>query len=207
MKTNNNENNGGSLCGMPGASCSSGDWRQAYANYLTAYVKFYAEAGVKVTHLGFLNEPDYSASYASMRANGQQAADFIKVLHPTLQAANLTDQVGIACCESMGWGNQVQMVNAIRSAGAEGQLKTVTSHTYTGGPSGAMNARPPVWLSEQCDLQGTWSTAWYSNGGAGDGLTWANNIYSAVVNNNVSGYLYWYVIHSGLESTHGRHDM
>ncbi|KAG4218661.1 hypothetical protein PC116_g32859, partial [Phytophthora cactorum] len=49
----------------------------------------------------------------------------------------------------------------------------------------------PVWLSEQCDLQGQWTTSWYSFGGAGEGLTWANNIYSALVNNNISGYLYW----------------
>jgi O-glycosyl hydrolase len=191
MKTNNRDTNGGSLCGVPGASCGSGDWRQAYANYLVAYINFYAEAGVPISHVGFLNEPDYSTSYASMQSNGQQAADFIKILHATLEAANLTTSLGIACCESMGWGNQVNMVNAIRAANAEPLLKAVTSHTYTGGPSGAMNTRVPVWLSEQCDLNGQWTTSWYANGGAGEGLTWANNIYSAVVNNNVSGYLYW----------------
>ncbi|RKU42241.1 hypothetical protein DL546_002727 [Coniochaeta pulveracea] len=191
MKTNNNENNGGALCGVPGATCSSGDWRQAYANYLVQYVRYYADAGVNISHLGFLNEPEFAASYASMTSSGSQAADFIKVLYKTLQAQNLTEQVGIACCDSEGWGNQVNMVNAIKSAGAEGMLKAVTSHTYTGGPSGAMNTRVPVWLSEQCDLNGGWTTAWYSNGGAGEGLTWANNVYSAVVNNNVSGYVYW----------------
>jgi len=190
MKTNGRDTNGGTLCGVPGATCSSGDWRQAYANYLVAYVKFYAEAGVKLTHLGFLNEPDYTASYASMQSNGNQAADFIKVLGATLDANNLTD-VGINCCESMGWGNQVNMLNNIKSAGLEGRLKAVTSHSYSSGPSGAMNTKVPVWLSEQCDLNGQWSTAWYSSGGAGDGLTWANNIYSAVTNQNIGGYIWW----------------
>lgn len=38
MKTNGNDANGGSLCGVSGASCSSGDWRQAYADYLVRYV-------------------------------------------------------------------------------------------------------------------------------------------------------------------------
>jgi len=191
MKTNNNENNGGTLCGSPGATCSSGDWRQAYADYLVQYVRFYAQEGVNITHLGFLNEPDYSPSYAGARANGQQAADFVKMLHATLAERGLADKVGITCCDTMGWGAGTQMLSAIRSAGAEGQLSTFTSHTYTGGPSGGLNARVPAWLSEQCDLNGQWSTAWYSNGGAGDGLTWANNIYSAVVNNNISGYIYW----------------
>ncbi|KAI1074693.1 glycoside hydrolase family 30 protein [Whalleya microplaca] len=191
MKSNGNENNGGTLCGVTGTNCRTGDWRQAFADYLVQYVKFYAEAGVPVTRLGFLNEPEFSPGYASMNSNGAQAADFIKILYASLEAANLTSQVGIGCCESEGWGNQVNMVNAIKSAGAESMLSTVTSHTYTGGPSGPMNTRVPVWLSEQCDLNGGWSTAWYQFGGAGEGLTWANNIYSALVSYNVSGYLYW----------------
>lgn len=49
MKTNGNENNGGTLCGVPGTSCRTGDWRKAYADYLVQYVKFYAEEGVPVT--------------------------------------------------------------------------------------------------------------------------------------------------------------
>lgn len=60
MKTNGNEANGGYLCGTTGHSCSSGDWRQAYANFLVRYVQYYADAGIPITHLGFLNEPDYT---------------------------------------------------------------------------------------------------------------------------------------------------
>ncbi len=33
MKTNDSVDNGGTLCGVPGATCASGDWRQADANY------------------------------------------------------------------------------------------------------------------------------------------------------------------------------
>jgi O-glycosyl hydrolase len=58
MKTNNNENNGGYLCGVSGEKCTSGDWRQAFANYLIAWSQFYATVGVNITHLGFLNEPE-----------------------------------------------------------------------------------------------------------------------------------------------------
>lgn len=32
--------NGGALCGTPGASCGSGDWRRAYANYLTPTTQY-----------------------------------------------------------------------------------------------------------------------------------------------------------------------
>jgi hypothetical protein len=47
------------LCGTPGHYCATGDWRQAYADYLVQYVKFYGNEGLHITHLGFLNEPDY----------------------------------------------------------------------------------------------------------------------------------------------------
>ena len=60
MKTNGEETNGGYLCGTTGHTCSSGDWRQAYANFLVQYIKDYASAGIPVTHVGFLNEPDYT---------------------------------------------------------------------------------------------------------------------------------------------------
>lgn len=41
MKTNGNEAGGGYLCGVTGETCASGDWRQAYANYLVQYIKDY----------------------------------------------------------------------------------------------------------------------------------------------------------------------
>jgi len=196
MKTNNNDMNGGSLCGVSGASCSSGDWKQAYANYLVQYIKFYQEAGVNVTHLGFLNEPELTTSYASMRSTGQQAADFIKVLYPTLQAANLTS-VKITCCDAEGWGTQNQMAGQLQSAGVGDMVGVITSHEYTGRATSAINTKSKVWQTEYADLNGGWTTAWYSNGGAGEGLTWAQNIYTALVNANCNGYLAWVATQGG----------
>lgn len=124
MKTNNNDANGGTLCGVSGASCSSGDWKQAYANYLVQYITYYKEVGVDITHLGFLNEPDLTTSYASMRSDGQQAADFIKVLRPTLDTANYT-QVKIACCDAEGWNSQKNMMGSLN--GVANQLGLITA--------------------------------------------------------------------------------
>jgi len=54
MKTNNSDSGGGTLCGVPSATCASGDWRQAYANYASAiesdatansYVKLFTSHG------------------------------------------------------------------------------------------------------------------------------------------------------------------
>ncbi|KAK4664231.1 uncharacterized protein QC763_503770 [Podospora pseudopauciseta] len=188
MKTNNNDANGGSLCGVSGASCSSGDWKQAFANYLVQYVKFYQQEGVEITHLGFLNEPDYTTSYASMRSSGTQAQDFIRVLRPTLDRNNMTHII-INCCDTMGWSVMNSMLNQMRSV--EDSMGVATGHAYTSGPSSPLSTRHKTWMTEAADNNGAWTSSWYSNGGAGEGLTWANNIYGAIVNGNVSAYLYW----------------
>ncbi|KAK3367570.1 glycoside hydrolase superfamily [Podospora didyma] len=188
MKTNNNDANGGSLCGVSGASCSSGDWKQAYADYLVQYIQFYAAENITVTHLGFLNEPDLTTSYASMRSSGTQAADFIKVLRPTLDKANLTN-VLINCCDTMGYNVMNTMLGQMRSV--ESQMGVATGHAYTSGPSSPLNTKLKSWMTEAGDNEGAWTSTWYSSGGAGEGFTWANNIYSAITSGNVSAYLYW----------------
>jgi glucuronoarabinoxylan endo-1,4-beta-xylanase len=73
MKTNGDEANGGSLCGLAGAACASGDWRRAYANYLVQYTRFYAQEGITIDDIGFTNEPDFTATYSSMRFTPAQA--------------------------------------------------------------------------------------------------------------------------------------
>ncbi|RYP55631.1 hypothetical protein DL769_010099 [Monosporascus sp. CRB-8-3] len=190
MKTNGRDSNGGGLCGLPGATCSSGDWRQAYADYLVKYIQLYAQEGVDVTHLGFVNEPDFSTSYASMQVNGNQAADFIKILHPTLAKSNLS-HVAITCCEATGWNAQSQYTQQLKSAGVENMVGVITGHTYTSGISFAQPTTRKVWETECSDLSGGWSTAWYSWGASGDGYTWANNIYTGLTTGNVSAYLWW----------------
>jgi O-glycosyl hydrolase len=175
---------------VSGTSCRTGDWKQAYANYLVAYINFYASSGIKVTHVAFLNEPDYSTSYASMQSTGTQAADFIKVLRPTLDRANLTS-VNINCCDATGWNAASQHAQQIAAAGAEPLIYAITTHEYSSRISGVMHTNARVWQTEYSDLSGGWSTSWYSNGGAGDGFTWANTVFNAIVNSNLSAYIFW----------------
>ncbi|KAK0636597.1 glycoside hydrolase family 30 protein [Bombardia bombarda] len=203
MKTNGNDANGGSLCGVTGAKCSSGDWRQAYADYLVKYIQLYKESNVTITHLGFLNEPELTTSYASMRSTAQQAVDFIKILHPTLAAANLSSPISIACCDAEGWSSQSSMLATLKSV--DDMLGTITAHAYTSSPQSPMNSRHPVWQTEAADLQGAWTSAWYARGGAGEGWTWANNVYTAVVNANASAYLYWIGVQAGNTNSHMIH--
>ncbi|KAF9525594.1 xylanase [Crepidotus variabilis] len=190
MKTNNNEANGGYLCGVSGHSCSSGDWRQAYANMLVQYVKYYIDAGTPVTHLGFLNEPDFVATYSSMQSDGNTAASFIPTLYNTLQSANITN-VSLTCCDSIGWPGQRTMTSQLVNAGMEKYLSVITSHMYQGDPNSPISTKLKTWQTEACDLNSRWCATWYSNGGPCEGLTWANKIHTGIVNANLSAYIYW----------------
>jgi O-glycosyl hydrolase len=126
-----------------------------------------------------------------MNSNGNEAAEFIKVLRPTLDKNNMTD-IGINCCEATGWSVANQHASQLISSGVEGMLYAITSHEYTSRiNSSPMKTKARVWQTEYSDLNGGWSTAWYSSGGTGDGFTWANTVFNGVVNANLSAYVFW----------------
>jgi glucuronoarabinoxylan endo-1,4-beta-xylanase len=191
MKTNGSESNGGTLCGAPGAStCSTGDWRQAYANYLVQYIKDYASSGVNLSSIDFVNEPSFNASYSSMIMTGAQNADFIKILGPTIKNAGLSTK--IVCCDSEGWNLASGDVSAITSdPTALSFVNNFSSHGYTAAPTSPINtAGKNIWETE-------WSTfdsldnAW-DDGSDASGFTWAQHIYTGLTSANLNGFLYWW---------------
>jgi len=189
MKTNGTENYGGYLCGVTNATCESGDWRQSYADKIVRYIQDYAHRGIEIKYVGFLNEPDLNTTYASMQSNGQQAADFIEVLYPTLRAAGLNTE--IACCDGSGWEQNRERLTGIQAAGAEKYLGLVTSHGYSSLPNTPFATDKKVWQTE-------WSTFdplnynWYYTGSQSEGLTWANHIQQLFSVSNATGHLYWW---------------
>jgi glucuronoarabinoxylan endo-1,4-beta-xylanase len=192
MKTNNSDSNGGTLCGVPGASCASGDWRQAYAAMLVKYIQLYADAGVPLTHVGFLNEPDLSTAYASMRFNGAQAADFTKVLRQALTAAGLSTK--ILCCETSGWSAGSSMLNQFaQDKTGFAALDVASGHGYGGAPTSPLVAGKPGWETEWSTFD-NWSTAW-DDGGGTSGFTWAGYILNGLTSANLSAVLYWWGAH------------
>jgi O-glycosyl hydrolase len=192
MKTNDDENNGGYLCGVTNESCASGNWMQAYANYLVQYARFYKDSGVDVTHLGFLNEPQFAASYAGMLSNGTQAAEFIRVLAKTIKKSGLS--LKINCCDGIGWDDQEAMMVGLKAGPdpAINYIDVVTGHGYDSAPTYPLSTNKKTWQSEWADLTGDFTPyTFYENGGPGEGLTWANHIQVALRDAEVSGFLYW----------------
>jgi glucuronoarabinoxylan endo-1,4-beta-xylanase len=187
MKTNGSEANGGSLCGTPNASCASGDWRQAYANYLTQHARNWASQGVTPAYVGFVNEPSLSTSYSSMLVDPSQAASFLSMLAPTLAASGLPTKA--SCCDTLGFNLLPSYVSA---AGANPGV--FTSHGYSNAPTTPVSTGGRhLWESEWSVNGSTWDTAW-DDGTASAGLTWARQIQTGLTGANLNAFLYWWGI-------------
>jgi glucosylceramidase len=176
MKDNGDDKNGGTL--LP-------EWQRAYANYLVAYTKFYAKEGIKITDLGFTNEPDWTATYASMRFTPQQAAEFVKVLGP------IAKNVKLVCCDSFGW-NEAKAYTAAIEADPEARrwVKTHTGHTYASPVDAPLPTSRKTWMSEWNPNGNTWNTAW-DDGSGSDGMAIARAVHDALTLGDVSAYIYW----------------
>ncbi|KAI1827567.1 glycoside hydrolase family 5 protein [Xylaria intraflava] len=191
MKTSGNEATPGYLCGSTGHTCSSGDWQQAYADLLVKYVQLYASAGIPVTHLGFLNEPDWEVSYSQMQisTNAQEAISFIPILRKTVDAAGL--DVALTCCDAVGWDTQSTYTTELVNAGSTEDLDVITSHSYSSDATSPLDQTSlPKWNTEGGPST-PFTTTWYESGGDNEGFFWANKLAVAMVNAELSAYLFW----------------
>lgn len=189
MKTNGTDIQGGELCGVVGTSCTSGDWRQAYANYLMQYLRFYRQEGVRITDLGFTNEPDWTASYASMRFTPEQAVDMVKVLGPTLRREGMGTR--LVCCDSFGWHHQAPYSAAIEADPlADRYVTTHTGHIYASPADTPLPTDNPTWMTEWNPTGNTWNEAW-DDGSGWAGITVAESIHQAFADAHASAYVYW----------------
>lgn len=200
MKTNGDDRNGGTLCGLPGTDCPSGrgsgasrhrgDWRQAYADYLVQYAKFYRQEGIRITDLGFTNEPDIATSYASMQLTPEQAVDMVKVLGPTVRRSGLP--MNIICCEPVGWRDQIPYSAAIEAdPAADRWVGTHSAHMYRGAPDTALPTDERTWMTEWSPNGNTWNEAW-DDGSGWAGITVAESIHATFADANATGYVYWF---------------
>ena len=184
----------GGLCGVPGVSCSSGDWRQAYANYLTQDAKFWASAGVAPSTLGFVNEPATStSSFGSMLFTQAQAVNFLSYLGPTVRSSGLSTK--ITCCDTLGFNQLPSYVSAVEgNSAANAAVGVFTSHGYAGAPTSPINSTGrSVWESEWSINGNQWDGTW-DDGNQADGFVWAQNVYTAMTAGNVNAFFYFWGI-------------
>ena len=126
MKTVGTDDNGGLICGVRGSNCTA-DWRQAYADYLVQYVRFYEDLGINISMLGAYNEPDFNPiTYASMLSDGYQAKDFLEILYPTVKAAY--PDLKVACCDATGFRQERTLLYELEKAGGGNLFDVAVCH-------------------------------------------------------------------------------
>lgn len=199
MKTNGRDADGGTLSGSLGADSERGDWREAYAEYLIQYVRFYADEGIQITELGFVNEPEIARPYATMEMDPAQAVDLAKIVGRAIERSGLP--LSLVCCDSLGWNFQVEFTAAIEAdAEAAARVSIHAAHQYGSERNEeeryAREPLPtsrPTWMTEWSpDVLGTtWSEEW-DNGNRADGIRVAQNIHDCLALADVSAYFYWY---------------
>jgi O-glycosyl hydrolase len=190
MKTNGSAINGGTVCGVAGADCKSGDWRQAYANYLVQYAKDYAAAGVPLSYVGPLNEGDLSVPQDSMLMSPAQTANLMRILGATLARSGLSTRG--ECCATTSWKFAQQYAAAIETdEQANTATALFTSHGYFVAPNSPLKGwTKPVWETEWAPFgHQPWDPAW-DDGSLSSGFTWAQNIETGLTAANLGAFLY-----------------
>jgi O-glycosyl hydrolase len=199
MKVDDETDNGSALCGVSGATCSSGSWVQAYANYLVQYAKDYAAAGDPLTYIGPENEANLSTDYDSMQLTPAQTVNVLDALGPALASSGLSTQM--ECCAAEGW-NYAQQYSAAIEADSTASADTAVfgSHGYTEAPDSPLAGwTKPAWETEWSTFE-SWDPAW-DDGTDASGMSWAQNIFNGLDNANLSAFLYWWA--SGTPSVNG----
>src|ERR1700677_1500482 len=190
MKVDDETDNGSALCGGSGATCSSGSWVQAYANYLVQYAKDYAAAGDSLTYIGPENEANLSTDYDSMQLTPAQTVNVLDVLGPALAASGLSTK--LECCATEGWDYAQQYAAAIEAdSTASADTAIFASHGYTEAPDSVLTGwTKPAWETEWSTLE-SWDPAW-DDGTDASGMSWAQNVFNGLDNAGLSAFLYWW---------------
>jgi glucuronoarabinoxylan endo-1,4-beta-xylanase len=190
MKTNDSAINDGTVCGVPGASCKSGDWRQAFASYLVQYAKDYAAAGVRLSYVGPENEGNLSVPQDSRFLSPAQTANLMQVLGATLARSGLSTRA--ECCASISWKSAQPYAAAIETDTAANTATALfTSHGYFAAPASPLRGwSKPVWQTEWAPFGfQPWDPAW-DDGSPSSGFTWAQNIDTGLTAASLSAFLY-----------------
>jgi O-glycosyl hydrolase len=123
-------------------------------------------------------------------SNAQEAISFIPILSSTVKAAGLSTI--LTCCDAIGWNSQGTYTTALVNAGSTSHLGVITSHSYTADATSPLSQTSlPKWNTEGGPGSIAFTTTWYSKGDGNEGFTWANKIATAMVNAQLSAYLFW----------------
>ncbi|WP_261564992.1 GDSL-type esterase/lipase family protein [Frankia gtarii] len=179
---------GGTLAGAAGGPLRP-DYTAAFAAYLTAYARAYADGGVPISLISPLNEPLAPlANHPGMPMTAQQEAAVIAALGPALRAAGLDTRIAIS---DQNWDLGSYALQVLSDPAAAPWIAGIASHCYGGDPSAqaVLRGQAPhlAQYVTECS-SGSWSK------GFGDSLRWsAQNMVIGATRNGAATVSYWNV--------------
>ena len=193
--------NGGGLCPSK---------RTAYADWLVAGLKQYADIGVEVYGLSFQNEPLFVEFYNSCVYNSQEYADTLAAIGPIIHAAypNLKlfgseNMLAIECGGKNGFDPYWYTANVMSRPAALSQMGMWAVHGYSDGVlatptsqmskywasfyAGTQSTNLPIWMTETSGYVDTIEAGATLPGA----LDLAQSIYAALYHGHLSGWVWW----------------
>jgi O-glycosyl hydrolase len=198
--------NGGGLCPSK---------RAAYADWLVAGLKQYADIGVDVYGLSFQNEPLFVEPYNSCVYTSQEYADTLAAIGPVIHATypnvklfGSENMLAIECGGKNGFdpywytAHVMSQPTALSQMGiwavhgySDGVLATPTSQMSTYWASfytGTQSAHLPIWMTETSGYVDTIEAGSNASGASLPGaLDLAQSIYAALYHGHASGWVWW----------------
>ena len=198
--------NGGGLCPSK---------RAAYADWLVAGLKQYADIGVEVYGLSFQNEPLFVEFYNSCVYNSQEYADTLAAIGPVIHAAypnvklfGSENMLAIECGGKNGFDPYWYTAHVMSQPAAVSQMGIWAVHGYSDGVlatptsqmstywasfyAGTQSTHLPIWMTE---TSGYVDTIEAGPNAAGDNLPGAldlaQSIYAALYHGHASGWVWW----------------
>ncbi len=179
------------------------DAYEAYAEYLAAYVEGYRRRhGLDIYAVSPQNEPDVTVKYASCSWNGEDFRRFMAGhLGPVWRRRKVAAQIFLG--ENSEW-TEAPAVPSLEDAAAREAIGIVASHAYFGDnhvPEVGLAPRTGVFTVAQHYSKPVWQTevsAFNRNDpGMDDALYWAQLVHFHLAQDNVSAWVYWWLISPG----------
>jgi len=176
------------------------DKYQAFADYLSAYVRGYKEHfGIEIYAISPANEPEVTVDYSSCYWDGEELHEFVRDhLIPTFDRDGVSAKLILG--EHGSWSEEPALPS-LNDLATASRIDIVGVHAYldsTGNPFPPVSAR--AGRLETCSKLGKriWMTE-VSDGGPNiteieDGLYWAKLLHTHVVEDGVNAWLYWWAI-------------
>jgi glucuronoarabinoxylan endo-1,4-beta-xylanase len=174
--------------------------RQAFADYLSAYVRGYKEHhGIEIYAVSPTNEPDITVDYSSCYWSGEELRLFVRDhLAPTFARDAVKAKVLVG--EHSSWSEE-PVLPSLSDPATASRIDIVGVHAYadsdenpfppissrSGVLSLSSRLHKPIWMTEVSDGSPNMTEI-------SDGLYWAKLLHTHVVENGVNAWFYWWAI-------------